>query len=386
MIKREIAEKLKNVAEKFQVTAVFGPRQVGKTTLVKSVFDNYTYKNLEDPSEREFAENDPKSFLKSAIKGLIIDEVQRVPNIFSHIQVFVDSNREAKIILTGSQNYLLLEKVTQSLSGRIFILQLSPFSMKELRFTESFNDPLVFIFNGFFPPIYDRRISVTDWMPNYIQTYLERDLRQIKNITDLSSFLKFLKLSAGRTGQILNISSIASDAGISVNTAKAWFSILETGYLINFLRPYYKNFNKRLIKSPKLYFVDTGLSSSILDIKYKEQLETHYLRGALFENLILNEIFKYFLNKGERPQLFYWRDNHGNEIDCIFELNGQIIALEFKAGQTISKDYFKGLNYFEKIVNGEKLIKYVVYGGNERQDRKDGIALPWFDWEQIFSE
>lgn len=385
MIKRDIENKLLSVSEKFQIIAVFGPRQAGKTTLVKNVFKDYLYKNLEDPSERDFAQSDPKSFLKDAEKGLIIDEVQRVPDLFSYIQILVDANPKVKIILTGSQNYLLLEKVTQSLAGRIYIFQLLPFSFNELIGHTSFYDYSEFIFNGFFPPVYDKNIPVTDWMPNYVQTYLERDVRQIKNITDVGSFVKFIKLCAGRTGQIINLSSLANDIGISVGTAKSWLSLLETGYLINLLQPYYKSFNKRLIKSPKLYFIDTGLASSLLDIKSSSQIELHYLKGALFENLILNEIIKYFVNKGERPPVYFWRDNHGNEIDCIIDLFEKTIAIEIKAGRTISRDYFKGLNFFDKIFTDGELKKIVIYGGDERQERGEAVVLPWYNIKDIFN-
>ncbi len=384
MIKRKIEEKLKAVAEKFQVTAIFGPRQAGKTTLAISTFPGFIYKNLEDPTERDFALEDPKSFLKDAEKGIILDEIQRVPELFSYIQVLVDSNRNAKFILTGSQNYLLMENISQSLAGRIYIMRLLPFSINELKDKYNFIDYSESIVRGFFPPVFDRDIAAIDWMPSYVQTYLERDVRQIRNVTDLNAFAKFLKLCAGRTGQILNISSLASDAGVSNNTVKSWISVLETGYMIYLLRPYYKNFNKRLIKSSKLYFIDAGITSSLLDIKTPSQAEIHFLKGGLFENLAIMEILKHFANKGETPQLYFWRDNHGNEIDCLFEINGVLYAIEMKAGRTISKSYFKGLNFFSKIFDGGELKKYVIYGGDQIQERKEGTVLPWNEIGRIF--
>ncbi|MFH1198083.1 MAG: ATP-binding protein [bacterium] len=384
MFDRKIKNKLLQTANSFQVVAIFGPRQSGKTTLSKLAFPGYIYKNLEDPTEREFAVSDARSFLKDADKGMIIDEIQNVPELFSYIQVMVDSNRNAKFIITGSQNYLLLEKISQSLAGRVYLLRLLPFSIDEIKskyYPANYHD---FIFRGFFPPIYDRELSVSDWMPSYIQTYLERDVRQIKNITDLNVFQKFLQLCSGRIGQLVNTSSLGNDIGVSDKTIKSWLTVLETSFIVYLLKPYYNNFNKRIIKSPKMFFIDTGLASSFLNIKNSEQAESHFLKGGLFENLILLEVLKFFVNKGENPQLYFWRDNHGNEIDLIFEMNNVTYAIEIKAGGTISNTFFKGLDYFEKITAGSPLKKIIIYGGDQFQERKAGFVIPWNQLEKMF--
>lgn len=379
-------EKLKALASKFPVVSVIGPRQSGKTTLVRNVFADMDYVSLEDLDTREFAVTDPRGFLATHGKGAIIDEAQRAPGLFSYIQTAVDkTSKMGQFILTGSQNILLAENLSQTLSGRVAILRLLPFSIAELKETGyNLHTLEEYMFTGFYPRIYDKRISPVDWYPNYIQTYVERDVRLIKNISDLNAFQKFVKMCAGRTGQCLNLSSLGNDCGITHNTAKAWLSILEATYLVFLIRPYYKNLSKRLIKMPKLYFHDTGLACSLLGIQTTSQLDTHYLKGSLFESFVLSEIIKDRFNRGFEPNCFYWRDKTGNEIDCIIEIGNSVLSVEIKAGKTISEDFFAGLIYWSKLTGQEGKNAYLIYGGNDDQKRKHATVLSWMNIASIF--
>ncbi|MCL5408700.1 MAG: ATP-binding protein [Candidatus Omnitrophica bacterium] len=379
MLKRTLSQKLKSLALKFPVISVIGPRQSGKTTLVRNVFLNKDYVNLEDLDTREFALTDPRGFLATYSKGAIIDEVQRVPSLFSYIQTTVDrSNKAGQFILTGSQNIILQENISQSLAGRVAILKLLPLSLEELKKTKYEPDSAEeYIFTGSYPGIYDKKINPRDWYPNYIQTYVERDVRLIKNILDLNIFQKFIKLCAGRIGQVLNLLSLGNDCGITHNTAKAWISILESTYIIFLLKPYYKNFNKRLIKMPKLYFYDTGLACSLLGIQNKQQLSTHYLGGSLFESFVISEIIKYRFNKGFEQHCYYWRDRTGNEVDCIMENNRSLLGIEIKFSKTIVEDFFKGLKYWNKITGNVSSKLYLIYKGEEHQKRSFGEIVSW---------
>lgn len=379
MIKRIISEKLKKLALKFPVVSVIGPRQSGKTTLVKSVFPKSNYISLEDPDTREFASKDPRGFLATYNKSVIIDEAQRVPELFSYIQTIVDKKKTAgQFILTGSQNILLHHHISQTLAGRVAILKLLPFSLQELeKSVYKLKQSEEYIIKGFYPRIYDKKIAPADWYPNYIQTYVERDLRLIKNISDLMTFQKFLKMCAGRIGQILNLSSLGNDCGITHNTAKDWISILESSYIIFLLKPYHKNFNKRLMKMPKLYFYDTGLACSLLGIQNKAQLNTHYLKGSLFESFILSEMFKNAFNKGIEPNYYYWRDKVGHEIDCIAEKADKTLQIEIKSGKTIADDYFAGLKYWAKLTKKGGKDSYLIYNGDENQKRTFANVVSW---------
>ncbi len=386
MIKRDLSGKLKSLFSKFPVVSVAGPRQSGKTTLVKNVFRSLDYVSLEDLDTREFALKDPRGFLSTHNKGVIIDEIQRAPNLFSYIQTIVDSkNKTGMFVLTGSQNILLQENISQTLAGRVAILKLLPFSLKELRQTSyKLKESEEYILRGFYPRIYDKKIDPVDWYPNYIQTYIERDVRLIKNITDLSTFQKFVKMCAGRNGQVLNLSSLGNECGITHNTAKAWISILETSYIIFLLRPFYKNFNKRLTKMPKLYFYDTGLACSLLGIQNKNQLAGHYSKGNLFEAFIISEIIKNRLNKGQEPGCYYWRDKTGNEVDCILELSNSLLQIEIKSGKTIADDYFDGLIYWNKLAGKKNSNPYLIYSGDETQTRTFGKVISWKNISTIF--
>lgn len=379
MIKRQIQEKLIQLSKQFPVVAVVGPRQSGKTTLVKMTFKDKEFQNLEEPDTRLFAQNDPRSFLSSSKSGLIIDEVQRVPDLFSYIQSIVDENKApGSFIITGSHNFLMQEKISQTLAGRVAILTLLPFSLEEIWSGGSVEDFSNYIFRGFYPPIYDRKIDPSDWYPNYIRTYLERDVRLIKNIPDLNSFTLFVKLCAGRIGQLLNLSSLAVEAGISVNTAKSWLSVLEASYITYRLEPHFQNFNKRLVKMPKLYFYDTGLACSLLGLESKVQVSTHYLVGALFENLILSDLIKYKMNYDLNNNFYFWRDKLGREVDCLIESGLDKIILEIKSGKTINEDFFNGLKFYKDLTNDKNIFSYLVYGGQKEESRSSGEVLPWY--------
>lgn len=386
IINRELSTKVKQLATKFPVVSITGPRQSGKTTLVKDCFPDYEYINLEFPDIQALAIEDPRAFLNNFTNGLIIDEVQNVPELLSYIQVFVDEKKQAgQYVITGSQNFLLLEKITQSLAGRVAILNLLPFSIGEIRNTGFDGDSYFeYIFTGSYPAIYDKNISPADFYPSYIQSYMERDVRSILNVGSLLSFRTFLGIVAGRVGQIVNFASIANDVGVDQKTVKNWFSVLEASFIVFFIRTYHKNFNKRLIKSPKLYFYDTGLVSSLLGIKKQTDISTHFLRGALFENLIFSEITKHYYNRGIRPDLFYWRDNTGNEIDCIIDEGIQSKILEIKSGTTIGSDFFKGLIYYQKLSAVSTTSMFLVYGGNENQKRSYAQIYSWKNLEELF--
>ncbi len=388
MIQRTITKKLLHLAGLFPVVSVTGPRQSGKTTLVKSAFPDYEYVTLEDPDIRTIALNDPRKFLQTHKKGMIIDEAQRAPELFSYIQGIVDrSNKEGEFILTGSQNFLLLEKISQSLAGRVAILNLLPFSNLELIHAGiGISDVDKLIFTGLYPRLYDKGISPVDFYPFYVQTYVERDVKLIKNISNQSTFIKFIKMCAGRTGQLLNISELANSCGITQVTANSWLSILQASFVVYLLRPHHKNFNKRLVKMPKLYFYDTGLACSLLAIKDKEQLPLHFAYGSLFENLIINEFIKYTLNKGAIPEYCFWRDKAGKEIDLIAEKNNDTLAFEIKAGKTFNSDFMKNLNYWNKISGNPPENTFVIYGGSKSFDMGTGKIVGWLNLGNILTQ
>ena len=381
MIERTLASKILSLAQKFQVITLTGPRQSGKTTLVRATFPALPYVSLEEPDIRQIALTDPRGFLSNYPNGVILDEIQNTPELFSYIQRIVDENRQIQFILTGSSNFLLMEKISQTLAGRTAILHLLPFSLKELEpLTEPYEN---LIFKGQYPRIYDRTIPPPDFYPSYIQTYVDRDVRMIKNIGDINAFIQFTQLCAGRIGQPLNNASLANDAGISPNTAKSWLSILESSYILYRLQPYHRNFNKRLIKSPKLYFYDTGVACSLLGIHEQEQVNLHYMKGSLFENLILNEFIKRSFNRGENRQPYDWQDNHGKEIDCLLVNGEKVTAIEIKSGKTISISYFENLNYWRSLTTLPENQEYVVYGGDQSMQTSAGTLISWKDLDRI---
>ena len=379
MIDRDITEKLLSLGRKFPIVTLTGPRQSGKSTLLKSVLTDYNYVSMEDPDNRLFATDDPRGFIRTYPDKTIIDEVQRVPELFSYLQTHVDDeNREGMYYLAGSQNFLLMQSISQSLAGRTAILKLLPFSHKELKQAKIL--PLSTeeeIFFGGYPRIYDKHIHPTDFYPSYIQTYIEKDLRLLKNIEDLSKFIRFIKLCAGRIGQLINISSLANETGVVVSTVQSWLSVLEASYIIYLLKPDHHNYAKRLIKSPKLYFYDTGLASSLLDMDDATQISTHFLRGGLFENMVINEFIKRALHQGQEPQLTFWRDSTGNEVDLLISEKGHQKAYEIKSGATYSSDYFKGIKVWAKLSGAKTENCHVIYNGDRHFTTSFGEVIPW---------
>ncbi len=386
-IPRNAEPRLQHFADGYPVVVVTGPRQSGKSTLVRHAFPGRRYVSLEDLDQREFAETDPRGFLNQFSEGAILDEAQHCPALFSYLQTRVDERQlPGEFILTGSQQFGLLSGITQSLAGRAALLTLLPMTYDELQQAGKVGRNLdKILFDGAFPPIYDRGLEPHPWHGNYVRTYLERDVRQLINVRDLGTFQRFLKLCAGRTGQLLNLSSLANDCGITHNTAKAWISVLEASYIVHLLPPHHQNFNKRLVKTPKLYFLDTGLATWLLGIQNSEQLATHAQRGALFETWVISELLKARYNAGETSNLYFWRDRSGHEVDLLIDHGTQLSPLEIKSGQTINKDYFKGLDFWRELAGKIAGKAWLVYGGNSRQTRTDVTILPWFeiDAEQI---
>lgn len=378
MIERQLAKKLEQLAEKFPVITITGPRQSGKSTLVQAIFPELPYVLLEDPDVRMLAQTDPRGFLANYKNGAIFDEVQRVPDLFSYLQGIVDKQTaDRPFILTGSQNFLLLDQISQSLAGRTAVLRLLPLSYNEQQAGGLLPDTVdELLVRGSYPRLVTKRLDPADFFPSYIQTYLERDVRSLKNVTDLSSFTRFLRLCAGRIGSPLNLSSLASDCGISVNTAKAWLSVLEASYVIYLLPPYYENFSKRLIKSPKLFFYDTGLVCSLLGLRRADLVETFYMRGNLFENYVVSEVLKHFYNQGQQAPCYYWQDKSGREVDLLIETGTGLLPIEVKAGMTLNKDYFNQLTYWNKLSGNSPTNSYVVYGGTLQQSTSQGTFVP----------
>lgn len=372
MIYRNAEKELIALSRQFKSVAITGPRQSGKTTLVRKVFPDKTYINLENPDNRNFAQEDPRGFLNNHPKGAILDEVQRVPELFSYLQQILDERSERGLfILTGSNNFLLQEKISQSLAGRLAYLFLLPLSYREIGYKASPNE---LILKGCFPELYSHtEIDKSRYYANYIRTYVERDVRLIKNITDLNLFEKFMRLLAGRTGQLLNMSNLANDTGVDVKTIGSWISVLEMSFIVFRLKPYFKNYNKRIIKMPKLYFTDTGIICSLLGIENETQLVPHPLRGNIFENAVILDFLKRRYNAGKKNNLYFWRDNTGHEIDLIIDYAEQPIPVEIKSSQTVSQEFFKGLKFWNKI--SETQGGYVVYAGSKSQHRSNNINV-----------
>ena len=381
MIARTLTAKIIALAQKFQVITLTGPRQSGKTTLVRAAFPAMPYASLEEPDMRQIALTDPRGFLANYPAGAILDEIQHTPDLLSYIQGLVDGNRQIQFILTGSSNFLLMEKISQTLAGRTAVLHLLPFSLAELKPDAERLESV--IFQGQYPRIYDRDMAPTDFYPAYIQTYIERDVRLLKNIGDYNAFIQFTRLCAGRVGQLLNYASLASDAGISPNTARSWLSILESSFILYRLLPYYRNFNKRLVKSSKLYFYDTGVACSLLGIRDADQINLHYLKGALFENLVINEFIKRSFHRGENRQPFFWQDSRGKEIDCLLVDGEEITPVEIKAGKTMSISYFDNLKYWRALADLPEDQGFVVYGGDQSMQTSTGAFISWRHLDRI---
>ncbi len=385
MIERDSAKLLLRFSEQYPVVTVTGPRQSGKTTLVKSVFKEKPYYNLEQISQFEFAKNDPEGFMGQMPEGGIIDEIQRVPELLNLIQVFSDKKgKNGLFIITGSSQFELLHGISQSLAGRTALLTLLPLSLHELKKAELLADSSSRnIYQGFMPRIVNEKLNPSEALDFYYRTYVERDVRNLAEIRHLSQFQMFVRMCAGRVGQILNMSSLGNDVGVSHTTVKEWISILKASYIIFTLEPYFENIGKRLMKSPKLYFYDTGLAAYLLGIENENQVITHPLFGNLFENMVIGEFLKYRFNNGKSSNLTFFRDSKGNEVDIVYSVAQHKIPVEIKAGKTIREDFFKGLQYFETIFPEMPYGKFLIYGGKDIQNRKDAkVITP----ETIFDE
>jgi len=395
MIKRELSQRLLETAKKYPVLTVTGPRQSGKTTLVRYVFNDYSYVSLEEPDNAKLAQDDPRGFLGRYSGNVIIDEAQKVPELFSYIQTIVDTeDRPGRFILTGSHNFLLMENVTQSLAGRCAIFHLLPFSKAELKGSKPLDienmdnvkaspqkantgELYDMMFTGFYPRIHDRNLEPQEWFQDYLLSYIERDIRLISNIGNVETFQRFMSLCAGRSGQILNIASLSSDCGINSATAKKWLSILQCSFIIRLLRPHHKNFNKRLIKSPKLYFTDTGLLCYLLKIRSSDQLRKSNMRGAVFETWVIDEFIKNYYNRRREPDMFFWRDSSANEIDLIISKGEQLLPVGIKSSQTFNNNLIKELNLWRKLTNNPTHPGALIYGGDKIIEFKGLKILPW---------
>lgn len=379
MIHRILSPKVVAAAGKMPVIVITGPRQSGKSTLVRQVFPAYRYINLEVPSSRRFAEEDPEGFLRSLGNQVILDEIQQVPDLLSYIQAIVDEARiPGQFILSGSQNLLLLESVSQSLAGRVAIFSLLPFSLEEIQDTP-FGLPEYehYLLKGFYPRIYDLDLNPTEWLLDYIQTYVERDLRQVINVSNLSAFRQFLEVCAGRIGQLVNLSDMGSLVGISHTTAQKWLSVLQTSYIVHLLRPYHRNYNKRIVKTPKLYFYDTGLACALLNLRSEDDLNRHFAKGALFENFVINELLKNHINRHLHPGSYFWNAAGNHEIDLLLDKGGRLYPIEIKAARTISAHFFDNLRYFQALSGARPEERFLVYGGDAPQQRSVARVLSW---------
>jgi len=390
MIRRTLQSHLERLARQYPVVTLTGPRQSGKTTLARMAFPGYAYVSLETPAEREFATQDPIGFLARYTDGVILDEVQRAPEIPSYLQTLVDEDpRPGRFLLTGSQNFALLDSVSQSLAGRTALLELLPLDLEEIRrFPESPDDLDTVLWTGGYPRIHEQHLRADEWLAAYTATYLERDVRNLLNVGDLGAFQTFLRVCAGRVGQLLNLSGIASDCGISQPTARRWLSVLEASYVAFRLPPFHANLGKRLIKTPKLHFYDPGLAANLLGINHPSQLAAHPLRGALFETWVVSEVAKKYRHRAKRPQLFFYQERGRMEIDLLIEQGADLTVIEAKAGQTPSSHYFTGFSKLARRLadRGDERWRLsrriVVYGGDATQSRSAGEIVSWSDLPQ----
>ncbi len=385
MITRNSEQTIRTLLRGFPIVTLTGPRQSGKTTLAKAVFSDRSYVSLEDPDIRQSAQDDPRSFLERFPDGAVLDEIQRCPELLSYLQTIVDADqRMGLFILTGSQQFGLMSGITQSLAGRSAFVELLPFSVSELsnssKLPAAINSMLL---TGCYPPLYDRDVPPAAWFSAYVTTYIERDVRQLLKVQELETFQRFVRLCAGRTGQLLNLSSLATECGITHNTAKAWISVLEASYLIYLLRPHHANFNKRLVKMPKLYFYDVGLVSWLLGIRTVEQMATHPLRGSIFETFVISELIKSSLNRGERSNLYFWRDSNGNEVDVIVECVTNLKPIEIKSGKTVVRDSFAGLVKWQALAGDSTGEPTLIYGGNDMYSQNGVRVVGWENCGQV---
>jgi predicted AAA+ superfamily ATPase len=395
MIPRHLTHRLHADARGFPVLTLTGPRQSGKTTLARAAFPDHHYVTLEDPEERELALTDPRGFLARFPGPVILDEVQRAPDLFSYVQMLVDEeDQPGRFVLTGSQSFLLMRDLSQTLAGRAAIHHLLPFGLDEIlrrapRALERLAvagihakpDLELFevLWTGSYPRIHDKKLEPQTWLRSYYQAYLERDVRQLLNVGDLDAFRRFVGLCAGRVGQLLNLSSLANDCGITHTTARRWLSVLEASFVVLLLRPYHRSFGKRLIKSPKLYFVDTGLLCYLLRIRDPRELQTHASRGAIFESWVVSELTKRALHAGREPDLWFWRDARGHEVDIVVDVGSDQVLVEVKSGQTLASDYFRNIRYLRKTAGEQTLPAALVYGGDRNERRQDTQVTAWWN-------
>lgn len=379
IIPRAAEETLRTLAKGYPIVAITGPRQSGKTTLARKVFAEKPYVSLEDLDQREFATEHPRGFLAQFPDGAVLDEAQRCPGLFSYLQTRVDQDGRAGLfVLTGSQQFHLLEGVTQTLAGRVALVSLLPFSLAELQAVNRAPGSLEeLLHGGLYPPIHDRRLDPGIWYGNYVATYVERDVRQMIHVRDLGTFQRFVRMCAARTGQLLNLSGLANDCGISHTTARAWVSVLEASYIVHLMPPHHRNFSKRLVKTPKLYFLDPGLAAWLLGIQHARQLVIHPQRGALFETWVVSELLKARYSRGLASNLYFWRDRSGHEVDVVIEQGDTLIPVEIKAGQTVTRDYFRGLEKWLQIAGNSAGRPRIVYAGDQRQTRQGHDVVPW---------
>ena len=385
MVRREMTPALVKLFQQYPFVTLTGPRQSGKTTLCRMAFPQLKYVNLEAPDQREFAESDPRGFLARLGTGAILDEIQRVPELPSYLQVLADEEgRNSLFVLTGSEQLRISESISQSLAGRTALLRLLPFSLAEREETGAGNGIDEILYSGFYPRIHDQKLEPRQALGDYFETHVERDVRRIGEIRNLPGFRRFVRLCAGRVGQLVNLASLGADTGVSHTTARHWLALLEASYIVFRLAPFHANIRKRLVKSPKLYFYDVGLASYLIGIERAGQIATHPLRGALFENAVVVETLKHRFNRGRRSNLFFFRDKSGLECDLFYETGDGIGAIEVKAGATIGSDYFRALKRVAQLLPRIS-SKAVVYGGADRQSRQDGEAVPLADLPKVLA-
>ncbi len=394
MFERTLSRRLQALVGPYAAVFLTGPRQSGKTTLARAAFPDFTYVSLEDLQHRQEALEDPRGFLRRhGSGGVIFDEVQRTPDLFSYLQGAIDDGRGGPFVLTGSQHFLLSQQISQSLAGRVAILELLPLSLAELAGRPALEPEQLadaarpgpgqppfeldeLLFRGLFPRIHDRGLEPTTWLDGYVQTYLERDVRQLSEIGNLETFRRFVALCAGRSGQLLNASALAMDAGVSQPTARRWVSILQASYVLDLVPPHHENFSKRLVKTPKLYFLDAGLLTHLLGIRKPADLHLHPLRGAIVETFVMAELRKTFLHHGRRPQLYFWRDTRGREVDALLDLGLHRLPIEIKSGETLAREAFAGLRFYRELSGGQQAV--MIYGGQETYTRGDVTVRSWW--------
>ena len=381
---RQLFSKAEELLGKYPIIAITGPRQSGKTTFCKQLRPEYQFLNMELSDNQDFAREDPHGFLEKYQGGVILDEIQNVPELFPYLQFYTDERGlKGEYILSGSQHFLLLEKITQSLAGRVAIFNLLPFSLKELEGhkwqPETWQKA---VWTGFYPRIYEADISPNDFYPDYLQTYIERDVRQIINVTDLNLFRAFIDSCAGRCGQLFKAAQISNEIGVDAKTIKKWLSVLESSFITYRLPPYHKNFRKRIVKTPKLYFYDVGLAAYLLGIRRKEDLDVHFAKGALFENMVINECYKNYFNQHERPAFYFWKDSNNLEIDLLIDKVSSREIIEIKAGKTIRPTFFKNIKAYDNL-DTRTAGKWVVYGGDDLQIRNGISIISWANISEV---